>query len=64
VALYELLLPNDMKRALASIENLVIVVDDETATHSVGGARRPWRIDRPEPLYETDGSGTPAQDGR
>ena len=31
VALFELLLPNDLKRELASIENLVLVVDDETA---------------------------------
>ncbi|MEY2401578.1 MAG: hypothetical protein QOJ08_1689, partial [Ilumatobacteraceae bacterium] len=31
VALFELLLPNDLKRELASVENLVLVVDDETA---------------------------------
>ena len=32
VALLELLLPNELKRELATIENLVLVVDDHTAT--------------------------------
>ena len=31
VALFELLLPNDLKRELASVENLVLVVDEHTA---------------------------------
>ena len=43
VALFELLLPNDLKRELASVENLVLVVDERTTADPVGGARRPQR---------------------
>ena len=55
VALFELLLPNDLKRELASVENLVLVVDDETADIPWEALADRSALTGPEPLVKRMG---------
>ena len=55
VALFELLLPNDLKRELASVENLVLVVDDETADIPWEALADRSALTGPEPLVKRIG---------
>ena len=55
VALFELLLPNDLKRELASVENLVLVVDEETADIPWEALADRSALTGPEPLVKRMG---------
>jgi CHAT domain-containing protein len=52
VSLFELLLPNDLKRELASVENLVLVVDDHTANIPWEALADRSALTGPEPLVK------------
>jgi CHAT domain-containing protein len=55
VALFELLLPNDLKRELTSVENLVLVVDEETADIPWEALADRSALTGPEPLVKRMG---------
>ena len=54
-ALFELLLPNDLKRELASVENLVLVLDEETADIPWEALADRSALTGPEPLVKRMG---------
>ncbi|HWM21889.1 MAG TPA: CHAT domain-containing protein [Ilumatobacteraceae bacterium] len=55
VALFELLLPNDLKRELGSVENLVLVVDEQTADIPWEALADRSALGGPEPLVKRMG---------